>query len=179
MSINFIIAQVLGFIALILVCISYSFNSKKTFLAYQILANIFYSASFLSLGVLVGGLNTIVSIARVAVLYIYEKKDKSPPVWLYVTFAMLYLVTGNICYQSSLDIMAVIAYEIFNVAMFCRYIELTRYMMVFPNCIIVIYNILSQTYTNAILDFVEIVVLVTMIVRFSWARQNKKIRFLL
>ncbi len=176
---SFILAQVLGIIALILVCLSYSFNNKRSFLAYQILANLFYSASFLSLGVLVGGLNTIVSIVRVAVLYIYEKKDKSPPIWLYVVFALAYLITGNVCYQSNLDIMAVIAYEMFNVAMFLRYIEITRYMMVLPNCIIVIYNILSQTYTNAILDFVEIVVLVSMIVRYSWARQNRKIRYLI
>ncbi len=177
--VGFILAQILGFIALILVCISYSFNSKKNFLAYQILANIFYSASFLSLGVFVGGLNTIISIIRVAVLYIYEKKDKSPPIWLFTLFSLLYLYSGNILYQSQLDIMAVIAYEIFNIAMFLRYIELTRYMMVFPNCIIVVYNILSQTYTNAILDFVEIVVLVSMIVRFSWIRQNRRIRYLL
>ena len=176
---NFIISQILGFIALVLVCLSYSFNNKKSFLAYQIIANSFYAASFLVLGVLVGGMNTIISIIRVSVLYILEKHDQKPPTWLFVLFSLLYLLTGNLCFQSIYDLLAIIAYEIFNMAMFIRDITFTRLMMVFPNVMIVVYNILSQTYTNAALDMCEIIVLITMIIRFSWARQNKKFKFLM
>lgn len=176
---NFVLAQILGLIALILVCLSYANNNKKLFLAYQIIANAFYAASFLSLGVLVGGLNTIISILRVTVLYFFEKKDIKPPVWLYVMFSLLYLLSGNLCFQSSLDILAVVAYEIFNMAMFIRDIQLTRLMMIFPNVLIVIYNILSQTYTNAALDMIEIIVLISMAIKFSWVKKNKKYKYLL
>lgn len=177
--VRFIIAQILGMLALILVCFSYAFNDKKKFLAYQILSNLFYASSFLVLSVLVGGVNTIISIARVSTLYIIERKDKRPPLELYVLFSLLYLLSGNLFYQSPLDIMAIVAYEMFNMAMFIRDIEVTRFMMVLPNIIIVIYNIFSSTFTNALLDFVEITVLVCMIVRFSWSRQNKRFKYLL
>ena len=131
------------------------------------------------LSVLVGGVNTIISIARVSTLYIFERKDKRPPLELYVLFSLLYLLSGNLFYQSPLDIMAIVAYEMFNMAMFIRDIEVTRFMMVLPNIIIVIYNIFSSTFTNALLDFVEITVLVCMIVRFSCSRQNKRFKYLL
>lgn len=176
---NFIVSQILGLIALVLVCISYSFNDKGKFLIYQISANAFYSASFLSLGVFVGGLNTIVSIIRVITLYFFERKDKSPPISVYVLFAMSYLLVGNICFQTQFDIMAIIAYEFFNVAMFIRDIGFTRILMIFPNILIVIYNIISQTYTNAILDLTEIIVLLIMIVKFSWSYRYKRYKHII
>ena len=127
MSFNFWLSQAFGIIALILVCISYQFNNKAKFLALQILANTFYSASFLALNILVGGINTIVSLIRVAILFLYERKDKSPPIILFISFSLAYILSGIICWQSPLDIIAIISYEIFNIAMFIRSINLTRH----------------------------------------------------
>lgn len=178
MGFNFVLSQVFGIIALIIVCISYSFNNKRLFLFYQILANIFYSASFLSLSVFVGGANTIISTIRVIVLYFYEKKDKKSPLWLYFLFFSLYLASGIILYQKPLDIIAIVSYEIFNTAMFIRNINLTRLVMIPPNIMIVFYNILNFTYTNAILDSVEIVVLCVAVIKFNII-EKRKIKYLI
>ncbi len=178
MSLFFILSQIFGFVALLLVCLSYYFDNKKSFLAYQIIGNIFYSASFLTLNVFVGGINTIISTIRVAVLYFFERKDKKPPLLLYITFALLYLYSGVIFFQDGLDILAIVAYEIFNIAMFARKIELTRILMVLPNFIIVIYNILNFTFTNAILDCVEIIVLIFAIFKFG-LKNKREIWYLL
>ena len=178
MQANFIISQVFGSIALLLVCVSYSFNNKKIFLFYQILANIFYSASFLSLNVLVGGANTIISTIRVFVLYFYEKKDKNPPIYLFLLFFSLYLASGLLLYQKSLDILAICSYEIFNIAMFVRDINFTRILMIPPNVMIAIYNLLNMTYANAILDFIEVVVLIFAVVKFNLL-SRKKYRYLI
>lgn len=179
MTLNFWISQALGIIALILVCISYQFNNKAKFLALQILANAFYSASFLALNILVGGINTIISLFRVAILFFYEKEDKNPPIFLYLTFFLLYIVSGVICWQSWLDIIAILSYEIFNVAMFVRNINLTRYLMIIPNFMIAIYNVCHMTWTNALLDFVEVGVLIFAIFKFSKDNQIKKMRYLI
>lgn len=178
MSFNFWLSQVFGIIALILVCLSYQFNDKKKFLAFQVLANLFYASAFLALNVLVGGINTLISLLRVIFLYFYEKKNLNPPKILFLTFFVLYIISGIVCFQTPLDILAMISYEIFNLAMFIRDISLTRKMMVFPNIIIVIYNILLMTYTNALLDLLEIIVLLVAIFRFSKHREIKKGRFI-
>lgn len=179
MGINFYFSQIFGIIALAIVCISYQFNSKAKFLALQILANTFYASSFLALNVLVGGINTIISLFRVTILFLFERKDKSPPICLYILFFLLYIASGIICWQSPLDIISIITFEIFNVAMFIRNITLTRWMMIFPNLLIAIYNLLLMTYTNAILDCVEVCVLIISIIKFSKSRTLKKIKYLL
>ena len=175
---EFILAQIFGFVALILVCISYSFNNKKVFLLYQIASNIFYAMSFLTLGVLVGGFNTLISITRVTCLFFFEKADKTPPHFVYFIFALTYFISGSLFFQSTLDIMAIISYEIFNLAMFNKNISKVRFMMILPNFMIAIYNLLSMTYTNAILDFIEITVLIVSIIRFK-NYEMKKIKFLI
>jgi len=179
MGSNFWLSQALGIIALILVCLSYQYNNKAKFLALQILANTFYAASFLALNVLVGGINTIISLFRVAILFLYERKDKSPPIWLFVTFFFLYIGSGIICWQSTLDLIAIISYELFNVAMFIRNINMTRFMMILPNFAIAIYNLLLMTYTNALLDFIEIAVLIFAIIKFRNKEKIKKYKYLL
>lgn len=179
MGVGFWLSQAFGLIALILVCISYQFNNKAKFLAFQIIANTFYASSFLALNVLVGGTNTIISLLRVMVLFLFERKDKSPPVYMYIIFFFLYIGSGILCWQSPLDMIAIISFEIFNIAMFIRKIHLTRILMVFPNIMISTYNFLLMTYTNALLDLIEITVLVYAIVKFSNKNQVKKCRYLL
>lgn len=178
MGFNFWLSQVLGIFALILVCLSYQFNNKAKFLAMQILANTFYSASFLALNVLVGGINTIISLFRVAILFFYERQDKPPPILLYIIFFLLYIFSGIICWQSPIDIISIISFEIFNIAMFIRSINLTRFLMILPNFMIAIYNILLMTYTNALLDFIEVFLLCVAIFRFKKEKELKKIRYL-
>ena len=176
---NFWLSQAFGGVALILVCISYQFNNKAKFLALQILANSFYALSFLVLNVLVGGINTIISLFRVAILFFFERKDKNPPFLLFLTFFLLYIASGIICWQSPLDLISIISFEIFNVAMFVRSIHLTRILSVLPNFMIAIYNLLLMTYTNALLDFIEVIVLIYAIIKFGEKQQLKKQRSLL
>lgn len=178
MDASFWIAQVLGLIALVLVCLSYNFNTKRLFFFYQILANIFYASSFLALGVIIGGANTIVSILRVSVLFYLEKKNKSPSKLLYIFFALAYLTLGIVFFETPLDLLAIVSYEIFNLAMFTKNMRLVRILMVAPNLMIAIYNILCMTYTNAILDFIEISVLCFSIYRFR-SKEIDKIKYLL
>lgn len=173
MSFSFILSQIFGLLALVLVCFSYYFNNKKLFFAYQIIANVFYSASFLCLNVFVGGINTIISTFRVTILFLLEKKNINPPFLLYLMFAFLYLYSGILLFQNNIDILAIIAYELFNIAMFVKNISFTRKLMVLPNLIIIVYNILNFTFTNAILDFVEICVLLYAIIKFG--NNNKRV----
>jgi len=95
------------------------------------------------------------------------------------TFFFLYIGSGIICWQSTLDLIAIISYELFNVAMFIRNINMTRFMMILPNFAIAIYNLLLMTYTNALLDFIEIAVLIFAIIKLKNKEKIKKYKYLL
>ena len=83
--VQFIISQIFGGIALILVCISY-FLSKNKFLFFQIVANLFYGAAFLVSLSLVAGINTIISILRCLLILYYEKQNKDFPIYFNMAY---------------------------------------------------------------------------------------------
>ena len=175
---GFWLSQILGGVALLLTCASYFANLKSRFFAIQIAANLFYASSFLAQGVFVGGINTMISIARVCVLFAFEKRGKDCPVAIFVMFSMAYLVAGNICMQNAFDMLAVIAYELFNVAMFVRNMDMTRILMILPNVMIAAYNILCGTFTNAALDTIEVLVLVLISVKIYAHKNIAKFKYL-
>ena len=70
---DFILSEIFGFIALVLVCVGYFFDNKKIFLISQILANIFYALSYIFVSALVAGINTFISTFRCVYLFLCEK----------------------------------------------------------------------------------------------------------
>ena len=168
---GFILSLILGGVALLLTCMSYFTNDKRRFFAVQILANLFYASSFLVQGVFVGGINTIISIVRVFTLFFFEKSEKNCPVSVFLIFSTAYLIAGNLCLQSEIDILAVVAYELFNMAMFVSDMDATRILMILPNIIIATYNLLSSTFTNAALDMIEVLVLFLIVIK-SFSHKN-------
>ena len=73
---KFIVSQILGGIALILICISYFVKKKSHFLTLQIVADAFYASSYLLLDVFSAGVITLISIVRCVVIYFGEKYKK-------------------------------------------------------------------------------------------------------
>ena len=63
--------------------------------------------------------------------------------------------------------------------MFVRNIYITRILMILPNFMIAIYNLLNMTYTNALLDFIEIIVLIYAILKFARKNKIKKTKYLI
>ncbi len=155
----------MGGIALILIFISYFFNKKEIFLFVQIFANFFYALSFIFVNALVGGLNTLISIIRILILYFYIKKGKDPPIIFIPLFAIIYIIIGVIFIKDYYDIITIITPILFTIAMWMKNMQITRYYLIIPNLLLIIYSIINTAYTSAILSFVEILILVIAILK--------------
>lgn len=171
---EFIISQVMGGIALILVVISVFLKNKTHFFLFQTIANIFYALSFIFANALVAGINTFVSIIRVLVLFLYAKYEKTPPIYLIFVFSAIYIIIGVLFYQNAYDIITIITPILFTAAMWMKNMQLVRYCMLLPNILLVLYSIMHQVYTTAILDAFETCSIVVAII--SFAITNKKQR---
>lgn len=175
---NFILAQIFGGIALILVVISYFLMNKEHFLFIQIIANVFYGLSFIVNDALVAGLNTFISILRVLVLYLYERKDKTPPIYLILIFSACYITIGVIFFKSYYDIIVIITPILFTIAMWVKKMQLVRYLMLLPNAILVFYAILNQVYTTALLDLIEVIAIIVALITY-YIHKKKEREYLL
>ncbi len=173
--IEFIISQILGGIALILVCIGYFTKLKSNFLIIQIIANIFYAGSFLVQLSMVGGIITLVSTLRCIYLFICENRNFKYTIYFLPIFIVTYIIIGVIFYSGIGDIIPIFTGTLFTVAFYVKNLQLTRYICIVPNVLLIIYNIFCKTYTNALLDFVEVVVVIVAIVKHSKFYKNKKI----
>ena len=171
---EFILAQIFGGIALLLVVVSYFWKDKKVFLMLQVIANIFYGLSFVFSSALVFGINSFISIVRVVVLYVYEKKNISPPIYLVIPFVLSYLTVGIIFYQQPIDIIGIFTPMLFTIAMWMKNMQLVRYLMLLPNALLVLSALLYSAYTTALLDTVEIVAIVVAIITFHLKKYNAK-----
>lgn len=171
---EFIISQVMGGIALILVVISVFLKNKTHFFLFQTIANIFYALSFVFADAMVAGINSFISCIRVVILFFYEKMGKQPPLYLLVVFSAIYLTIGAVFYTDAYDFITMITPIVFTIAMFMKNMQLVRILMIPPNILLVLFAILHQVYTTAILDAFETCSIVVAII--SFAITNKKQR---
>ena len=171
---NFILAQIMGGIALLIVLISIFSKDKKYYFAMQVVANVFYALSFIFNGGLVAGINSLISVMRVLILYIFERKKITPPKYLILVFSACYVTIGAIFFARPLDVITMITPIMFTVAMWMKNMQLVRYMMILPNVLLSIYALLLQVYTSAILDAIEALVLIIAIVKFHLQYKNER-----
>lgn len=165
MDTNFILTQILGGIALILVCFSYFVKNKKYFLLIQVFANIFYAGAFLFQNLFVAGFNTIVSIVRTAVFYLYFKSDKNNiPIYVPLIFTGIYILNFIVFYTSMLDITALFTSIVFTFALYIKNMQTTRCVSLLPNIVLCVYNFVNKCYSSSVLDLIESVVIIVSII---------------
>lgn len=169
---EFILAQIFGGIALVLVCIGYFFKTKSALMIIQIIANFFYAGAFFVVGSYVGAGLTMISLLRCVYLYFAEKKHFKYTLHMLPIFIILYTTITIIFWNNAFDIMSLIASVIFTIGFAIKNLQTMRYVLIFPNAILVVYNIITTTYASALLDFIETIVIIVAIVKFYF--NNKK-----
>lgn len=167
----FVLAQLLGLCALIIVCIGYFLKDKPKFLISQVIGNFFYASAFLVVGAYVGGILVMVSLVRCIYLYYAEKHNFKYTKQVLPIFIVLFISLGLIFWDTPYDFIPMITGTIFTLGYSLKNLQVMRYLLITPNVMLVVYNILCRTYTNAILDTIETIVIVVAIIKF---RKHKR-----
>lgn len=163
---EFILAQVFGGIALAIVCVGYFLKSKGSFMITQVIANVFYSLAFFVVGEFVGGSIVCVSIVRCVYIYISEKENFKYMLHFLPIFVVAYVALAIVFWQNAFDLMPLIASTIFTIGYILKDLQTMRIVLIFPNVILVAYNIFTTTYVSALLDFIEVIVIIVAILKF-------------
>ena len=171
---NFFLAQVLGFIALFLSCEAVFKTKKNVFLVYEALVDIFYALSYLVLGVWGAGVISVLSMFAMLALFYFQKKKSKYTLLILLVFCILYIFCGTVFWQSWLDIIPIIATIFFTIGFYTKDLQFTRLCIALPNIIIIIYNVFCKTYTNALLDTIETVVVLIAIIKFYKEKSYQK-----
>jgi len=171
-TISFIIAQVLGLIALTLIGIGYFQKAKGKMLILNAIANSFYATAFLFTGAYVAMTTSFISIGRCIYIYYAEKYSFKFSLHFLSIFIIAYIITALCLWSSPLDLMPLTSSILFTIGYSLKDLQTMRYFLLIPNTILCIYCIIATNYTNALLDAIEIIILVVAIIKF--AKLNKK-----
>ena len=88
----YIIAQILGILAMAMIVISFQCKNKTTLLLIQLVGNVLFAANFFMIGAYVGGLLNTIAIVR-ALVYMRKDRLKLPIRLVNLFFIFLYFVS--------------------------------------------------------------------------------------
>ena len=167
-----IFAQVFGFVALVLIGFSYFCKNKLTFNILQTVADIFYGCAYFFVNSYVAGFITLVSAMRCLYLFFAEKCNFKYTYHFLSIFVLGYVVMTIIFWQSYTDIIPLITSILFTIAYAIKDLQKLRYVSLIPNIILVGFNIYSFTFVSALLDFIEVIIIIVAIIKNKKSNKN-------
>lgn len=172
---KYIISQVIGLGAIVLVLIGYMVNTKKKQLILSILANILIILSFLFLGAYTASLGIVVATIRTIIFFIYELKFKEVPNWIISSVFLLLIFStaiNNIETINPIDLIPMISLMLFTLGFRIRKLVYMRLFFIIPLIMFLVYDLIIFAYSDVILKVMELVVISITTVRF-FVRKTK------
>lgn len=165
MSENFIIAQIIGIIALIFLAISLKNNNKKKLLKYQMFSSLSYALQYVFLGAYTGCLMNLACVFR---NYIFNKYDnkKIPLYWLIIIIAIM-IILSIITYNGPISLLPTIGVILFSTSLWYGKLKYIRLAEFISSCLVIFYNIKVVAITGLIVTIVEIITVSISIYRFD------------
>ena len=170
MTINFIIAQIIGILALIILMLSFQKNEKKLLLKYQTISSFLYSIQYAFLGGYTGSLMNITSMARNFVFNKYNNK-KVPIYWL-IIIVILMIIFSLITYIGVISLLPMFAVVLYSIAVWYGNLKLIRCTEVISCTLFIVYNIRVLAITGLIATIIELISALIAIYRFDIKKLN-------
>ena len=174
LSVNFIMSQVMGLLATLILCSSYIVKNKEKFLFLGIVGDLVYGLSFVFVNSIGTGIITILSCIQSTSFYYCEKHNKKMPVFVAGIFISLFLIAGILNMDSLWDIVPIVVCVYYTFALYAKDLKKIRMLYIIPNAILIAYDIVVTAYASAFEDGFEATFLAIILVT-DYAKNRKKI----
>lgn len=150
---EFILAQICGFISLVIMVICVQFKQKSKIVMFNTAANVINTIQYFLLGALTGAICSIINTIRCIVFYIYTKKGLKPSLIVLIIFEITAVVSGIIGWQSGWSIIPIIVSVLFTYALWQDNILLIKIASCTAGLGWSIYDIVVKAFMGAIQQF--------------------------
>ena len=164
MDTKFIIAQVFGYIGLVLTIAAYQCKKHKGVMLLKTSSELFFAVQYFLLGTYTGMAMNFVSSARnLTFSYLVEKGKSTRP--FQIIFCVLFAVFGIITWQNYLSLFIILAKLLTTVAYGMKNTKLLRYATVPTSIFWMIYNFSCRSSAGVICEILSLVSLISAIIR--------------
>lgn len=160
---NFLIAQVLGFVALVIYCLSYVVKSRNLFFLLTTVAELLYALPFIFLCSIGTGIIFIVSGVQNLCFYLHDKKGEKMPQWEIWAFIVSFVLIGGFSAETAYDVLPIVANVVSTFAYNEKNMTKLRLMSFIPSLLSLANDVLVKAYANAFEDGFEATFLAVMI----------------
>lgn len=165
MTTEFILAQICGFIVLLLMVISVWFNDNKKIVFISIIANIFATAQYFLLWALTGAIVSIINTIRCLIFYLYKRKGLKPNVLVLVLFEIVAVVSGALSWQNWWSLIPILMTVIYTYGLWQDNTFIIKLATGISGAGWTAYNIISRAYVGAVQSVSQFVSAVIAIVK--------------
>ena len=159
-TINFIIAQVFGIIALIVLIISFQKNTTKKLLKLQVMSSLLYALQYLFLNAYTGLYMNIACAFRNILFY----KEKKSLIKLIIIIVLM-IILGILSYSNIYSLLPMIAVIIYSIALWYGNLKIIRIVEVISCSLYIIYNIKVLAITGFIATIIELIGAIVAIIK--------------
>ena len=170
----FYIAQFFGFIALILLSISYIQKEKTKFLFIQLFSNFCYAIQYLLLNAISAIITSIVNIAKTFIFYKNSKNNKKTSLITFITIEIIILALGIFAYESPISLIPIVIAMLFTYGKYQDNMKTLYIIAMIGSISWIFYNYIVGAYVSIIACIIEFVASIIGYVRVRRSNENKK-----
>ena len=168
---NFIIAQIIGLIALCVLGLSFQKNDKKVLLKYQIISSFLYALQYVFLSAWTGSLMNLMCMIRNIVYSKFE--NKRVPLWIVGIVIVCMIGLSMFSYTGIISLLPMIAVVIYTISLSQSSLKIVRLVEIISCTLFIIYNINVLAYTGLIATVIELIMALIGIIRFDIKNTKK------
>ena len=161
---NFIIAQIIGIIALIILMISFQKNTKRKLLTYQIVSSFLYAIQYFFLKAYTGFFMSFTCMIR---NYIFNRYKNKVPIYCLIIIILIMISFSILTYSGLISLLPMIAVVLYSFALWYGNLKIIRITEVISCSLFIIYNIKVSAITGLIATFIEMLAAIIAIYKFD------------
>ena len=161
----FILAQICGFIILILTVISVQFKTKEKIVMCFVFANVVAAVQYFLLSAFTGAVISVINAIRCIVFYYYKKKEMKPSLIILVIFELIAIISGIFTWQNIWSLIPIIVTVVYTYGLWQDNVTVIRITTGIAGFGWAIYNIIVMAYVGAVQEISQLGSSVIAIVR--------------
>lgn len=169
---TFVLAQIIGGIAVLLTFISYQVKTQKQILLLQFLATLLMTIQYGLLGATTGMALNIVCLLRNIAFYLKHRKPFSHPAVPYI-FSAITVIYGVFTWQGFHSLLPIIALAI-NTVMLSLDPQTLRKSILLTSPMILIYNLIVSSFGGALNEAVAVASSIIGLIRFHKKQKEEQ-----
>ena len=171
---EYYIAQVFGFFALIIVFMSYQTTKRKKFLTIQIIACIFYAIQYLFLKAYSGFGASFICAVKSGIFFNYEKKEKKIPIIVLVFLEIAFIVVGIFTFDGIYSLIPIFIHCIYTVGTWFKDLKITYTIAIGTAFLWIAYCLIVEAHVAIFANILELIASIRGLRKVALERKKEK-----